>query len=90
MTFRHTVALAFVGWYLMMPPTQEALDLNCGGNAWTLFSVYHGVLSLVAPAAADKADAANIKQCDREGILIADDAPLARWNQGGIRNARRV
>jgi hypothetical protein len=84
MTPRHAAALALVGWYLMMPPTREALDSNCApGNAWTAFRVYKDILSMVAPAAADRADAAKVKQCDREGIVIADDAPLSRWNQGG-------
>jgi hypothetical protein len=80
---RHAAALALVGWYLMVPPTQEALDSNCAGNAWTAFRVYKDFLSMVAPAAADRADAANVKQCDREAIVIAPDAPLARWSQRG-------
>jgi hypothetical protein len=81
---RHAAALALVGWYLMLPPTKEALDSDCGrGDTWTAFRVYKDILSMVAPASADRADSANVKQCDREGIIIADDAPLARWNQGG-------
>jgi hypothetical protein len=84
MTLRHAAALALVGWYLMVPPTQEALDSNCGlGDTWTAFRVYKDILSLVAPNAAERADRANIQQCDREGIMIAADAPLARWSQGG-------
>jgi hypothetical protein len=84
MTLRHAAALALVGWYLMMPPTQE-LDSNCGlGDTWTAFRVYKDILSLVAPNAAERADIANIKQCDREGIVISADAPLARWSQGSV------
>jgi hypothetical protein len=48
MNLRHTITLAVIGWYLMVPPTQEALDANCDGNAWNAYSVYHGILSLVA------------------------------------------
>jgi hypothetical protein len=84
MNARHAAALALVGWYLMLPPTQEALDSNCGlGDTWTAFRVYKDILSLVAPNAAERAETANIEQCDREGIVIANDAPLSRWNQGG-------
>jgi hypothetical protein len=84
MTRRHAAMLALLGWYLMVPPTREQLDSDCGRrNTWTAFRVYKDILSMVAPAAADRADATNVKQCDREEIVIADDAPPARWNQGG-------
>jgi hypothetical protein len=28
----HAAALALVGWYLMLPPTQEQLDSTCRGG----------------------------------------------------------
>jgi len=81
---RHAAAFALFGWYLMVPPTKEAVDSDCGrGDIWIAFRVYKDILSFVAPAAADRVDEAKVKQCDREGIVIAADAPLGAWNQAG-------
>jgi hypothetical protein len=72
---RHAAALAIVGWYLMVPPTQEALDSSCSNSS----SVFDSVIAFLSR----ESDDARIKRCDREGIVLVTDAALSRWFQEG-------
>jgi len=72
----HAAALASVGWYLMMPPTQEQLDSTCRGGP----SVMDHVAALIGR---DEADKVHARRCDQEGIEVALDAPLSVWDRSG-------
>jgi len=72
----HATTLVLVGWYLMVPPTQEQLDSTCRGGP----SVMDHMVALIGR---DSADKVHMRRCDREGIEVALDAPLSRWNQSG-------
>jgi hypothetical protein len=76
MKFHHTAALALVGWYLMVPPTQEQLDSTCRGDSGP--SVMDHVAALIGR---DDADKVHARRCDQEGIEVALDAPLSAWVQ---------
>jgi len=73
---RHAVALALVGWYLMVPPTQEQLDSTCRSGP----SVMDHVTALIGR---DDAHKVHARRCDQEGIEVALDAPLSAWDQSG-------
>ena len=76
MKLRHAAALASVGWYLMIPPTQEQLDSTCRGGP----SVMDRVAALIGR---DDANKVHTRRCDQEGIEVALDAPLSVWDQSG-------
>jgi hypothetical protein len=73
---RHAAALALVGWYLMVPPTQEQLDSTCRGGSGP--SVMDHVAASIGR---DDADKVHTRRCDQEGIEVALDAPLSAWDQ---------
>jgi hypothetical protein len=58
-----TAVLAAVGWYLMMPPTQEQLDSTCRGG----LSVMDHVAALIGR---DDADKVHTRRCDQGGSLF--------------------
>jgi hypothetical protein len=60
---RHAAALASVGWYLMMPPTEEQLDSTCRGGP----SVIDYVAALIGR---DDADKVQTRRCDQEGVSL--------------------
>jgi hypothetical protein len=70
---RHAAALALVGWYLMMPPTQEHLDSSCSNHMGILDSLIYSLKM--------EGDSDRIKRCDREAILLVSDAPFSQWYQ---------
>jgi hypothetical protein len=76
MKLRHAAALASVGWYLMVPPTQEQLDSTCRSGP----SVMDHVTALIGR---DDADKVHTRRCDQEGIEVALDAPLSACGQSG-------
>ncbi len=71
---RHAVVLTLVGWYLMLPPTQEMLDSAC---QWK-----HPTITGVARALVRGGDE-NIVQCDLESLQLDTSAPLSTWDTGG-------
>jgi len=77
MNLRHAAALTLIGWYLMVPPTQEALDSSCSGNP--TFSVSGFLLSLFGRETEEQ----HLNRCDHEGVLFVPEASLSKWNQGG-------
>ena len=73
MNLRHTAALALIGWYLIAPPTQEALDSSC--------SIPRGIVyNLIVSR---ESDSDRIERCDREGIMLVPDATYSQWFQEG-------
>ena len=76
MTLRHAAALASVGWYLMIPPTQEQLDSTCRGGP----SVMDRVAALIGRDDQTK--------CTR-GVVIKRGSRLPSMHrcQSGIRAA---
>ena len=78
MTRRHAAALGLVGWYLMMPPTQEQLDSTCRSGSSP--SVMDHVAALVDR---DDADSLHARRCDQERIEVVLNALLSAW--AGIR-----
>ena len=74
MNTRHAAALVLVGWYLMVPPTQQQLDSTCRTGP----SLMDHVTALVRR---DDADKIRARRCDQEGIEVALDAPLSAWGQ---------
>jgi hypothetical protein len=77
---RHTIALALVGWYLMVPPTQEAVDSACQWKQMTYLGKAKGLLR--------GGGNWNVVQCDRESLELDDSAPLSRWDTGGAFKTR--
>ncbi len=75
MNLRHAAALALVGWYLMVPPTREALVSSCSRDP--------GILALLVALVRIESDSDRIKRCDREGIVLVPDAAFSRWLQSG-------
>jgi len=76
MNLRHAAALALVGWYLMVPPTQVQLDSTCRSGP----SVMDHVTALIGR---DDVNKVHARRCDQEGIEVALDAPLSAWSQSG-------
>ena len=76
MKLSHAATLVMVGWYLMMPPTQEQLDSTWHGDSGP--SAMDHVVALVSR---DEADKVHTRRCDQEGIEVALDAPLSEWDQ---------
>jgi hypothetical protein len=74
MTVRHAAALALVGWYLMVPPTQEMTDPACNWHN----STFIGGITAVLRGGSDW----NIVICDREALLLDTFAPLSEWDSG--------
>src|SRR5712692_11667484 len=72
MNRRHAAALALVGWYLMLPPTQEMLDPACPSRQASLM----GTLKQLT-----RGTDANIIQCDVESLWLDTRAPLSKWDQ---------
>jgi hypothetical protein len=72
---QHAAALALVGWYLMMPPTQEMLDSSC--------SNHRSILDSLIATITRESDNDRLKRCDREATMLVPDAPFSRWVQGG-------
>lgn len=75
MNLRHTVAFALVGWYLMVPPTQEMVDSACQWKQMTYLGKAKGLLR----GGGDW----NVIQCDRESLDLDLSAPLSRWETSG-------
>jgi hypothetical protein len=73
--FRHAAALALVGWYLMVPPIQEAVDSACQWKQMTYLGRAKGLLR----GGGDW----NVIQCDIESLDLDDLAPLSRWQVAG-------
>jgi len=73
MTLRHAVSFALVGWYLMLPPSQEALDASCSNHMGILDSLIYSLKM--------ESDSDRIKRCDREAIQLVLDAPFSQWYQ---------
>jgi hypothetical protein len=69
---RHAAALALVGWYLMLPPTQEMFDPACPSRQASLM----GTLKQLT-----RGTDANIIQCDVESLWLDTRAPLSKWDQ---------
>jgi hypothetical protein len=74
MKLHHAAALALVGWYLMLPPTQEMLDSAC--------QFKHPTITGEARALVRGGDE-NIVQCDLESLQLDASAPLSNWDTGG-------
>jgi hypothetical protein len=80
MNRRHVAALALVGWYLMMPPTQEAVDSACQWKQMTYLGKAKGLLR--------GGGNWNVVQCDRESLDLDDSAPLSRWDNVAVFKTR--
>jgi hypothetical protein len=63
----HAVALALVGWYLMVPPSKGDLNQSCRQSL----------------AGSDDISAAQFRRCNPLWRQLADDAPLSKWRQAG-------
>jgi hypothetical protein len=72
---RHAAALALIGWYLMMPPTQEMLDSSCSNHRSILDSL---IATITMESENDW-----LKRCEREATMLVSDVPFSRWLQGG-------
>ncbi len=75
---RHTVALALVGWYLMMPPSIAFHDSTCpGGTGWpTLYDAFFGILKGESPRRF------NVLRCNSEQYEFPSaEPPLSDWIQ---------
>jgi hypothetical protein len=68
MTLRHAAALVLVGWYLMVPPTQEMLDPSCSNHPGILDSL---ITTITRESFNDR-----FKRCEREATMLVPDAPL--------------
>jgi hypothetical protein len=77
---RHAAALALVGWYLMLPPSQEAVDSACQWKQMTYLGKAKGLLR--------GGGKWNFVQCDRESLDLDDSVPLSRWETGGVFKTR--
>jgi|SRR5271163_2259562 len=73
---RHAVALALVGWYLMLPPTNEMLDSAC---RWK-----HSSFTGEAGAPVGGESDSKIVQCDLESLQLDTSAELSRWETSGV------
>jgi len=95
-TISHAAALALIGWYLMVPPTQKDLDESCGAhgsNESTLAPVKtHPETAtamdyaswLLARASGDHEtglETFSERRCHTEGTEIQPDASLSEWLQ---------
>jgi len=69
---RHAAALALVGWYLMLPPTQEMFDPACPSRQASLM----GTLKQLT-----RGTDANIIQCDVESLWLDTRVSLSKWDQ---------
>jgi hypothetical protein len=69
---RLAAALTLVGWYLMLPPTQEMLDSAC---QWK-----HPTLTGEAKALVRGGGDENIVQCHLESLQLDMSAPLSKWD----------
>ena len=85
MKIRHAAALALVGWYLMLAPTQADLDKSCRSDS--IFTVSDAFWGLVAHWACKKDDCAKNPRevhsirCNLLGNEVATDAPLGLWQR---------
>jgi hypothetical protein len=92
----HAAALALVGWYLMIPPTQKDLDDSCGAHSpsgLTLAPVNtlpetatttDYASWLLAKASGDqetRLETFSKRRCDTEATEIQPDASLSHWLQ---------
>jgi hypothetical protein len=88
----HAAALALVGWYLMIPPTQKDLDDSCGAHSPlapvnTLpetATTMDYVSWLLAKASGDqetRLETFSKRRCDTEATEIQPDASLSHWLQ---------
>jgi hypothetical protein len=92
----HAAALALVGWYLMIPPTQKDLDDTCGAHSpsgLTLAPVntlpetattMDYASWLLAKASGDqetRLETFSKRRCDTEATEIQPDASLSHWLQ---------
>ena len=92
----HAAALALVGWYLMIPPTQKDLDDSCGAHSpsgSTLSPVntlpetattMDYASWLLAKASGDqetRLETFSKRRCDTEATEIQPDASLSHWLQ---------
>jgi hypothetical protein len=97
MKCRHAAALALLGWYLMIPPTQKDLDDSCGGR--NLSGLTPAPVTTLRPKTATMMDYASWllarasgdnetelntiaeRRCDTEATQIQQDATLSQWLQ---------
>ena len=75
---RHAAALALVGWYLMLPPTQEMVDSACEWHHPTV----SGWIKALIRGGGFESDW-NVVQCDLESLQLDTSAPLSEWDSGG-------
>jgi len=74
MNLRHAAALALVGWYLILPPSDADLDSSCTGAP----TIMDYIRSYVRDQSATRAQ---FERCLPESESIATDAPISKWNQ---------
>src|SRR5215471_19156461 len=81
MNLQHAAALAIVGWYLMVPPTQKDLDDSCGAHPETATAMDYASW-LLAKASGDNAtplETFSKRRCETESTQIRSDASLSHW-----------
>jgi hypothetical protein len=94
MSLRHVAALALVGWYLMMPPTQKDLDRSCGQRALVSAngpdkgtpSLWdYGSLIVASMRGEQHINVYTVheRRCETEETTVEADAPLSQWIQMG-------
>ena len=72
----HAIALALVGWYLMIPPSAGNLDGACNGKSF--FWNVVGTLSTQEHLNSETA------MCNRESHRLVANAPLSKWKRAGF------
>jgi hypothetical protein len=72
---RHAAALALVGWYLMMPPTQSMLDSSCPPHI--------GILDSLIATVTMESHNDHLTRCNREATTVVPNTPFSRWLQNG-------
>jgi hypothetical protein len=92
----HATALALVGWYLMIPPTQKDLDDSCGAHRPSGLTLTPANTPpqtattmdyaswLLAQASGDhetRLETFSKRRCDTEATEIQPDASLSHWPQ---------
>jgi len=92
----HAAALALVGWYLMIPPTQKDLDDSCGAHSpsgrtlarvntlpetATTMDYVSWVLAKASGDQETRLEMFSKRRCDTEATEIQPDASLSHWLQ---------
>ncbi len=75
MSVHHAIALASIGWYLMLPPTAADLDGACNHQSlfWSAMRMFASEITHISET----------KRCHQLRHQVATDAPFSKWKQIG-------